>query len=91
MDVRPPLVSGRQKPDCGYPPSMRARSLNCRTGILGILQKILRYKRTLKYRRITIYKRISKHKRVDNTQMIKGAVLQLPCFCAGLSIIDLSD
>ena len=29
-DVRPPRISGRQKADCGYPPSF-ARSLNCRT------------------------------------------------------------
>ena len=33
------VCSGRQKSDCGYPPSI-ARSQNIRPGILGILKKI---------------------------------------------------
>ena len=46
MDVRPSLCSGRQKADCGYPPSKSARSLNYRTGILGSYKRIIMYKRT---------------------------------------------
>lgn len=40
LDVRPPRISGRQKADCGYPPSNSARSLNCRKRHFGFTQKI---------------------------------------------------
>ena len=76
MDVRPSLCSGRQKADCGYPPSKSARSLNYRTGILGSYKRIIMYKRTPDAQKIYEIQKILKHKGFLGTDD-KGS-----CFCS---------
>ena len=63
-DVRPSLCSGRQKADCGYPPSKSARSLNYRTGILGSYKRIIMYKRTPDAQKIYEIQKIFKAQRI---------------------------
>ena len=63
LDVRPSLCSGRQKADCGYPPSKSARSLNYRTGICSY-KRIIMYKRTPDAQEIYEIQKIFKAQRI---------------------------